>query len=111
MIDNSFPILSIGEVAENFDARRRPVKSSDRRPGPYPYYGAQGIVDYVDSYLFDGEFILVAEDGENLRSRKEDIALIVRGKFWVNNHAHILKGLQSSDTRYIRHYQELKAMI
>ncbi len=101
MDDNYLPMRSLGEVAENFDALRRPVKSSDRRPGPYPYYGAQGIVDYVDGYLFDGDFILVAEDGENLRSRKENIALIARGKFWVNNHAHILKGSQSADTRFI----------
>lgn len=91
----------IGEIAENLDSLRRPVKASERQPGPHPYYGAQGIVDYVGGYLFDGEFVLVAEDGENLRSRKENIALMARGKFWVNNHAHILRGGKDSDTRYL----------
>jgi type I restriction enzyme S subunit len=60
-------------------------------------------VDYVSDFLFDGEFVLVAEDGENLRSRKEPVAMMARGKFWVNNHAHILRGGKEADTRYL-HY-------
>jgi type I restriction enzyme S subunit len=101
MDDSERTFRPIGEVAEILDALRRPVKASERQPGPYPYYGAQGIVDYVDGFLFDGEFVLVAEDGENLRSRKEKIALVARGKFWVNNHAHILRGTKRADTRYL----------
>jgi type I restriction enzyme S subunit len=101
MSNSKPPMRPVGEVVENLDAQRLPVKASDRRPGPYPYYGAQGIVDYVDDYIFDGEFVLVAEDGENLRSRKEKIALIARGKFWVNNHAHIIRGNGQADTRYL----------
>lgn len=62
------------------------------RQGRYPYYGASGIIDYVDDFLFDGEYILVSEDGENLRSRNTPIAFKATGKFWVNNHAHILQG-------------------
>ena len=96
-----YPLRPIGEIVENLDALRRPVKSSERRPGPYPYYGAQGIVDHVDGFLFDGEFVLVAEDGENLRSRNQPIALMARGRFWVNNHAHILRGTRSADTRFL----------
>jgi len=96
-----YPLRPVIELADNFDAARRPVKASDRRPGPYPYYGAQGIVDRVENYLFDGEFVLVAEDGENLRSRKEPIALMANGKFWVNNHAHILRGKAIADTRFL----------
>lgn len=80
---------------------RVPVKESDRRPGPYPYYGASGIVDYVDGYLFDGEYLLVAEDGENLRTRKTPVAFLATGKFWVNNHAHVIRGNGFADTRFL----------
>ncbi len=90
-----------GELTENFDALRVPVKESDRRPGPYPYYGATGIVDWVDSYIFEGGYLLIAEDGENLKSRKAPIAYLARGKFWVNNHAHIVRGNNDSDTRFL----------
>lgn len=96
-----YPTRRLGEITENLDSKRRPVKASERRAGPYPYYGAQGIVDRVDAYLFDGEFVLVAEDGENLRSRKEPVALMANGKFWVNNHAHILRGNLNADTRFL----------
>lgn len=96
-----FPSRPLAELTLNFDAKRRPVKSGDRKPGPFPYYGAQGIVDHVHDYLFDGEYVLVAEDGENLRSRKEPVALLARGRFWVNNHAHILQGNEHADTRFL----------
>uniref|UniRef100_UPI0019177B41 restriction endonuclease subunit S n=1 Tax=Rhodovarius lipocyclicus TaxID=268410 RepID=UPI0019177B41 len=88
-------------MTENFDAERRPVKASDRRSGPYPYYGAQGVVDHVDGFLFDGEYVLVAEDGENLRSRKAPIALMAKGRFWVNNHAHIVRGNKNANSRFL----------
>jgi hypothetical protein len=99
----AYPLRPVGELVDNFDARRRPVKGSDRRAGKYPYYGAQGIVDYVDSFLFDGTYVLVAEDGENLRSKKMPVALIASGKFWVNNHAHVLKGNDKIDTAFLRY--------
>ena len=85
----------------NFDGRRKPVKESDRRPGPYPYYGASGVVDHVDDYIFDGDYLLVAEDGENLRTRQTPIAFLARGRFWVNNHAHIVAGNERADTRFL----------
>jgi type I restriction enzyme S subunit len=91
----------LGELTENFDGRRVPVKEVDRNPGPYPYYGASGIVDFVDKYLFDGEYLLIAEDGENLRSRNTPVAFLARGKFWVNNHAHIVRGNDKADTRFL----------
>ena len=91
----------LGELTENLDNIRVPVKERDRRPGPYPYYGASGIVDYVDSYLFDGEHLLIAEDGENLRTRNTPAAFLARGKFWVNNHAHIVRGNAQADTRFL----------
>ena len=89
------------ELSINFDSKRRPVKVSDRRPGPYPYYGASGVVDHVDDYLFDGDYLLVAEDGENLRTRQTPIAFLARGRFWVNNHAHIVTGNNRADTRFL----------
>ena len=91
----------LGELTENYDGVRVPVKEADRRPGPYPYYGASGIVDYVDGFLFDGDYLLIAEDGENLRTRTTPVAFLARGKFWVNNHAHIVRGNADADTRFL----------
>jgi len=92
---------SLGELTENFDGVRVPVKEADRRIGPYPYYGASGVVDHVDGFLFDGEYLLIAEDGENLRTRSTPVAFLARGKFWVNNHAHIVRGNDEADTRFL----------
>lgn len=92
---------SFGDLTENFDSVRVPVKEADRRAGPYPYYGASGVVDHVDGYLFDGEYLLIAEDGENLRTRQTPVAFLARGKFWVNNHAHIVRGNSEADTRFL----------
>ncbi|RIL10646.1 restriction endonuclease subunit S [bacterium] len=91
----------LAELTDNFDGIRVPVKEADRRPGPFPYYGASGVVDHVDDYLFDGEYLLIAEDGENLRTRKTPVAFLARGKFWVNNHAHIVRGNSEADTRFL----------
>ena len=93
--------MLLGELTDNFDAVRVPVKRVDRRAGPYPYYGASGVVDHVDDYLFDGEYLLIAEDGENLRTRNTSIAFLVNGKFWVNNHAHIVRGNHKANTRFL----------
>jgi type I restriction enzyme S subunit len=82
----------LDELCEILDSKRVPLSAMQRakRQGPYPYYGAQSIIDYVDDYLLDGKYLLVAEDGANLVTRTQDIANIVSGKIWVNNHAHIL---------------------
>lgn len=84
---------SIEQITENFDGRRVPLKSADRdkRSGQYPYYGASGVIDDIDDFLFDGDFLLIAEDGANLLSRSTPIAFKASGKFWVNNHAHIVQ--------------------
>jgi len=92
---------TLGELTVNHDAKRKPTKEADRRPGPYPYYGASGIVDHVDDYLFDGDYLLIAEDGENLRTRQTPIAFMARGKFWVNNHAHVVAANEKADTRFL----------
>ena len=100
-VRDGWEIVPLGELTDNFDAARVPVKRADRRPGPYPYYGASGIVDSVSDYLFDGEYLLIAEDGENLRTRNTPIAFLANGRFWVNNHAHIVRGNHKASTRYL----------
>ena len=100
---SEWPLLSLGEISVNFDTRRKPVKGAERIAGPYPYYGASGVVDFVDGYLFDGEYLLIAEDGENLRTRNTPIAFRATGKFWVNNHAHIIQGNGKASTRYLEY--------
>ena len=84
----------LGELVDIYDSKRIPLTSQEREKikGDIPYYGAQGIIDYINQFLFDGEHILIAEDGNNIISRQENIAQIAKGKFWVNNHAHILQG-------------------
>ena len=91
------------EVVNDFNKIRVPLSSNQRKllKKIYPYYGAQGIVDYVEDFLFDGEYLLIAEDGENLKSNNQNICNIVKGKFWVNNHAHILQGKKDNLTRYL----------
>ena len=98
-----WPLVPLGEVTENFDCRRAPVKELERKPGSFPYYGASGVVDHVDSYLFDGEYLLIGEDGENLRTRQTPIAFLAKGKFWVNNHAHIVLGNHRADTLFLKY--------
>lgn len=85
---------------------RVPLNSRERkkRQGQYPYYGASGIVDYIDDYLFSGEHVLISEDGENLRSRQTPIAFKADGNFWVNNHAHIFKGNEKWLNDFIVYY-------
>lgn len=86
--------VKLCDIVECLDSQRIPINSSERakRKGIYPYYGANGIQDYIDQYIFDGEFVLLAEDGGHFDDFNENaIAQYVRGKIWVNNHAHILQ--------------------
>ena len=84
-------MVELGSVVTLLDSRRIPLKKGDRVSGEYPYYGASGIVDYVDSYIFDEDLLLVSEDGANLKARTNPIAFSASGRVWVNNHAHVLK--------------------
>ena len=99
----SLELRKFSELTINFDKERIPLSSSERetKKGKYPYYGAQGIIDSLDEYIFDGEYLLIAEDGENLNSRSQPIANVVSGKFWVNNHAHIVKTNSECDIHYL----------
>lgn len=83
--------VPMGDIAQNRDSLRKPVTKGIRKNGEFPYYGASGIVDYVDGYLFDGDYLLVSEDGANLLARSTPIAFSISGKNWVNNHAHVLE--------------------
>lgn len=96
----------LNDLANVLNHKRIPLNTRQRkkRQGEYPYYGASGIVDYIDDYLFDGEHVLISEDGENLKSRKTPIAFKANGRFWVNNHAHILKGKSKILNDYIIYY-------
>lgn len=92
------------EILNFHNHKRVPLSKMQRNQksfSKYPYYGAQGIIDYIDNYIFDGTYLLIAEDGENLRSRKNNIATIAKNKFWVNNHAHILSVKENFNIYYI----------
>ena len=88
----SMETYKLSDLCEILDSKRKPLSALQRakKQGIYPYYGAQGIIDHLDEYLLDGEYLLVAEDGANLETRNQPIANIANGKIWVNNHAHVL---------------------
>jgi len=99
--------VELGDVIDFFDSKRVPLNSTQRqnRQGVYPYYGASGVIDHIDDFIFDGDYLLIAEDGENLNSRKLPIAFWARGKFWVNNHAHIVRGKKNvADTEFLKNW-------
>jgi type I restriction enzyme S subunit len=97
---------TVDTLSTNLDSKRIPITKSDRKTGEYPYYGASGIVDYVADYIFDGDALLVSEDGANLLMRSTPIAFSVSGKYWVNNHAHILKFESMATQRFVEFYLE-----
>ncbi len=103
-IDPEWKKVKLPDISKNNDNKRKPVTKSDRSSGKYPYYGASGIVDYVEDYIFDGEYLLISEDGANLLARSTQIAFSISGKNWVNNHAHILKFENSLTQKYVEIY-------
>ncbi len=94
------PLLDLVEL---HDSRRIPLNQKERgkRKGPYPYYGANGQVDSIDDYIFNGDFILLAEDGGFFDDRTRGVAYEVSGQFWVNNHAHVLSVRTGVNQRYL----------
>lgn len=101
---DKFVSTTLPEISENMDYKRVPITSGDRNVGQFPYYGASGIVDYIDNYIFDEPLLLVSEDGANLKDRVTPIAFIAEGKYWVNNHAHVLKFTNFANMTYICHF-------
>ncbi len=94
--------VELGEVVHILDNLRKPVSKENRINGQYPYYGANGIQDYVNDYLFDGTFILMGEDGSVINKDNTPILNWAKGKIWVNNHAHILSEIpEKAMLRYI----------
>ena len=94
------------EVTINFDKKRIPLSGAQRkkRQGNFRYYGAQGVIDHIDDFIFDGTYLLIAEDGEDgtvVDDAGYPILQYVWGQFWVNNHAHIVQGNELCNTRYL----------
>ena len=96
------------DVVEFLDTMRKPLEGAKRTPGPYPYYGASGIVDYVDGYLFDEELVLLSEDGANITDRNYPVCFLASGKYWVNNHAHVLRTKDGNENNFICNFLERK---
>ena len=104
-IPSYWQTATVKYLTENLDGKRIPLSSEVRADQKqiYPYYGANGVIDYVEDYIFEGEYILIGEDGAPFFDKKREVSLLVSGKFWVNNHCHILKSVGTSDARFIVH--------
>ncbi len=98
----------MGDVVDFLDALRKPLEEGSRKKGIYPYYGATGIVDYVDGYFFDEDLVLLSEDGANITDRNYPVCFLASGKYWVNNHAHVLKTKATIDNNFICNSLERK---
>lgn len=94
----------MGEICDNMDKLRKPVTASTRISGIYPYYGASGVVDHVNNYIFDGSYLLISEDGANLLARSTPIAFSIYGKTWVNNHAHVLHFNSDVTRKFVEYF-------
>ena len=105
---NDWEQRKLGDVVEFLDTMRKPLEGAKRISGPYPYYGASGIVDYVDGYLFDEELVLLSEDGANITDRNYPVCFLASGKYWVNNHAHVLKTKDGNENNFICNSLERK---
>nr|VFJ47879.1 MAG: type I restriction enzyme M protein [Candidatus Kentron sp. DK] len=103
-VDPEWPVVELGNACENLDSKRVPITKGDRKEGEYPYYGASGIVDYVDDYIFNEDLLLISEDGANLLARNTPIAFSVSGKIWVNNHAHVLRFKETAAQKFVETY-------
>ena len=105
-IPESWEWSTLGIVSINRDSERIPLSKAQRQGHSkiYDYYGASGVIDKVERYLYDSRLLLIGEDGANLLSRSSDIAFIAEGKYWVNNHAHVLDSHKGISLDYIKHY-------
>jgi len=106
LIPEDWEVKALSEAVEFLDGKRRPIKSNERISGELPYYGASGIIDYVNDYIFNDELILLGEDGENILSRSLPLVFIVKGKVWVNNHAHVMKPNNDFDIYFLTEFLE-----
>jgi restriction endonuclease S subunit len=99
----NWDVKEIQEVVINHDSKRIPLEASvrNKRQGKYPYYGATGIIDYLDDYIFDKDMLLIAEDGKNLLNRTKPLAFMAYGKYWVNNHSHVVSSAGQINLKYL----------
>lgn len=100
----AFEIRSLEKCCQILDNKRKPITKSARKAGEYPYYGANGIQDYVADYILDGTFVLVGEDGSVMTPNGNPVVNWAEGKIWVNNHAHIISEIDGVLLRYLFHY-------
>ena len=100
---NGVPQKRLDESCNIFDNKRKPITKSAREFGIYPYYGANGVQDYVSDYIFDGTYILIGEDGSVITASGHPVVNWVTGKVWVNNHAHVLGEKEGVLLRYLFH--------
>lgn len=105
-IPEEWEVKTLGEIVTFLDNYRIPIKESNRVSGIYPYYGASGIIDYVNKYIFDGDYILLGEDGANIIDRNSPLAFEVHGKCWINNHAHVLSPGRGINLTYLTYFLE-----
>ena len=105
---NDWEQRKLGDIVDFLDTQRKPLTENIREKGPYPYYGASGIVDYVAGYIFDEELVLLSEDGANITDRNYPVCFLASGKYWVNNHAHVLKTKEGIDNNFICNSLECK---
>tara|TARA_R110002050_G_scaffold46605_3_gene109574 strand:+ start:243 stop:1430 length:1188 start_codon:yes stop_codon:yes gene_type:complete len=98
---DKWPIVKLGDVVNFLDHKRVPITKSDRTPGEYQYYGANGSQGTINDFIFDEPLVLLAEDGGNFGHETRTIAYIARGKYWVNNHAHVLQPKDCIDLDYL----------
>ena len=108
VIPEDWDVLPLGSISHFLDSKRIPIKESERikMQGDYPYYGASGIIDYVNDYIFDGDYILLGEDGANIIDRSSRMAFVVSGKCWINNHAHVIEPHENMDIHFLAEYLE-----
>lgn len=103
-VPNNWRWMRFGQIVSNHDGERKPVAKDKRinKKGTYPYYGATGAIDVVDSYLFDGEYLMIGEDGGNFYTNRDN-SFIARGKFWANNHVHVVKPI-GMNIMYLKYF-------
>src|SRR4030067_1639631 len=108
-LPNGWELAKLEDVVDILDSKRVPINSKERetRQGPIPYYGATGQVGWIDDFLFDEELILLGEDGAPFFDSAKQKAYVVRGKSWVNNHAHVLRAQNGIPNAYIKHYLDI----
>tara|TARA_B100000963_G_scaffold154090_1_gene134180 strand:+ start:13362 stop:14549 length:1188 start_codon:yes stop_codon:yes gene_type:complete len=105
-VPSDWKVDNLGNVTNNFDSKRVPLSTMERskKKGPFPYYGAAKIIDYIDDYIFDGEYCLIAEDGSVIKKDKTPFLQLLNGKFWPNNHTHVISAKHPLNNKYLFYY-------